>query len=273
MSGMTDYPNVKNAHIVPRSYLTKWAVDRKIGFRLVKEQRSLVQAVENVGTRRRFYRRERPDGTEIDDVEWSLGEGEKAAAPVLRSFSENWPLPREEKGALAELFALQLIRGPRWKAEYEELTRRFLDDYPDDPDIKPEQREREETAFLSDTHRLVQMLSTGRTLATALGSMHWTLVEFGAPLVATSDHPVVLWPDLDSRMPEASSIKVGVLQCGEIRLPLSPTRAVLMTWSDKPDEQPRIVPISAFWICPVSAASSSSTFLIGRFARPGWSLG
>lgn len=81
------------------------------------------------------------------------------------------------------------------------------------------------------------MLLTTRKLATALGSMHWTLVEFGSQLVATSDHPVVLWPGRDARSPEATSLKVGVLECGEIRLPLSPTRAVLMTWSDKPDDE------------------------------------
>jgi Protein of unknown function (DUF4238) len=232
-----EYPNVKNAHIVPRTYLLSWAVAGKIGVRQVHEQRRLVLSVENVGTRRRFYRRKRPDGSEIDDVEWSLGEGEKAAAPVLRALDHNWPLVRDHKAALAELFAVQLLRGTRWKADYEELTRRFLERYPDDPKTPPQLREREEAAFLSDSHRLIQMLSTTRKLATALGSMHWTLLEFGAPLVATSDHPVVLWPAIDSRMPEPTSIRFGVFECGEVRLPLSPTRAVLMTWTDTPDDE------------------------------------
>src|SRR5262245_16906378 len=81
------------------------------------------------------------------------------------------------------------------------------------------------------------MMSTGQKLATALGSMHWTLIEFAKPLVATSDHPVVLWPGLQARRPEATSITEGVLECGEIRLPVSPTATVHMTWSDEPDDE------------------------------------
>ena len=113
---MPDYPNVKNAHIVPRSYLVNWAIDGKIGVRLVPERRTFLLPVQNVGTRRRFYRRRRPDGPEIDDVEWSLGEGEKAAAPILRSIDEKWPLRRDDKAAVAEIFAAQLTRSLRGRA-------------------------------------------------------------------------------------------------------------------------------------------------------------
>jgi hypothetical protein len=57
---VTDYPNVKNAHIVPRTYLENFASDGKIGVRIDSNSTSLVLPVEKVGTRRRFYRRERP---------------------------------------------------------------------------------------------------------------------------------------------------------------------------------------------------------------------
>lgn len=128
---MIKYPNVKNAHIVPRTYLANWAVEGKIGVWLVPEGRRLAdQPIENVGTRRRFYARERPSsGMRINDIEWSLGQGEAAATPLLRSFHERWPLPPAEKGQLAELFAYQLLRGPRWKAEYEKRTRQFIAEY------------------------------------------------------------------------------------------------------------------------------------------------
>jgi hypothetical protein len=61
-----EYPNVKNAHIVPRTCLANWAIDRKIAVWLIPEGSRVVvlegmclddQAVENVGTRRRFYER------------------------------------------------------------------------------------------------------------------------------------------------------------------------------------------------------------------------
>jgi hypothetical protein len=198
------------------------------------------QPIENVGTRRRFYRRTRPEtGTQINDVEWSLGQGEAAATPLLRSFAERWPFSTEEKGQLAELFAYQLLRGPRWKAEYEEGTRRFVAEYDQRPDvdIPPEELEAQTAVFLSDSFRLTRMFTMAKTATSVLGSMRWTLVEFPTPVVATSDHPVVLWPGVEPRPPQAVQVTdVGILECIEIRLPLSSSGAVLMTWSDMADE-------------------------------------
>ncbi|HKI21782.1 MAG TPA: DUF4238 domain-containing protein, partial [Gaiellaceae bacterium] len=68
----TIYSNVKNAHIVPRTYLERWSVGRKIAVVQVREDKRIEMAVENVGTRRHFYRRDRPDGSTIDDMEWML---------------------------------------------------------------------------------------------------------------------------------------------------------------------------------------------------------
>jgi hypothetical protein len=236
------YPNVKNAHIVPETYLRNWAVDDKIAVWLVPEGKRLHdQSVDNVGTRRRFYRRRRPQtGEEIDDVEAMLGQGEAKATPLLRSFAERWPLSWKEKVQLAELFGYQLLRGPRWKAEYEARTQRFLDEYDRrvENDLPVDALEEQNALLLSDSHRLVSMFTTALTAATVLGSMHWTLVEFARPLLATSDHPVVLWPGIDSSGPRAVEVaEVGIMQCLEIRLALSPRHGVLMTWADHPDDE------------------------------------
>src|SRR5437588_8085107 len=196
-----EYPNVKSAHIVPRTYLLNWGEGGKIGVRLDGEPQSRVLPIEGVGTRRRFYRRERPDGTLIDDIEWSLGQGETATAPVLRSFEHRWPLVREDKLKVAELFAYQLLRGPRWKDEHEALTRRFIADYrrdgirTDDGQtrwISEEELETAERVFQTDSYRFIRMLILGPTIATILVSMHWTLVGFASPVIAHSDHPSVL---------------------------------------------------------------------------------
>jgi Protein of unknown function (DUF4238) len=234
------YPNVKNAHIVPRTYLENWAVDGKIGVAQVREGKRLDLPVENVGTRRRFYQRERPDGTKIDDIEWTLGQIESTASPLLRSFDEGWPLSGDDKLRLAVLFAFQHLRTPRWKQEYEVRTRGFVEEYDrENPTaLSPEEVEEHNAQLLSDSHRLMQMISTGTTAASVFASMHWTLLNFSRPAVATSDHPVVLWPGVESRSPQATVMtQIGVLECIEIRLPLSPTRAVLMTWSDGADDE------------------------------------
>jgi hypothetical protein len=92
-------------------------------------------------------------------------------------------------------------------------------------------------ALLSDSYRFIRMLSAALTTTSVFGSMHWTLVELERPLIATSDHPVVLWPGSESRAPQAVQVtEAGIMRCSKVRLPLSPFRAVLMTWADQADE-------------------------------------
>jgi Protein of unknown function (DUF4238) len=238
---MSKYPDVKNAHIVPRTYLKNWAIEGAIGVAQVREAKRLEMPVEKVGTRRRFYRRQRPDGSNIDDVEATLAEIEDRATPLLRSFDEKWPLVGDDKLTFAVLIAFQHLRTPRWKDEYERRTRGFLDEYDREhpTDLSPEELEEHNIELTGSTHRLIQMLSTATTATGVVASMHWTLIEFQRPLLATSDHPVVLWPGVASRSPQATEVtQIGVIECVEIRLPLSPTRALLMTWSDLPDDEP-----------------------------------
>src|SRR5215207_163855 len=94
-----EYPDVKSAHIVPQTYLERWAVDGRIGVVQVRENKCLEMAAENVATRRRFYRRTRPDGSEIDDIEWTLSEIESNAGPLLQSLDEAWPFSGEASGS------------------------------------------------------------------------------------------------------------------------------------------------------------------------------
>ena len=239
---MPDYPNVKNAHVVPQTYLRSWAIDGKIGVVQVVEGDRLELDVKNVGTRRRFYRRQRPgDGSDIDDVEDTLAQIESNASPLVRSLDEIWPPVDDDKLKLAALFAFQHLRTPRWKDEYVVRTGGFLEEYDrENPtDLTPEELAEHNAQLTSSSHRLIQMLSTGTTATAVFASMHWTLVEFQRPWLATSDHPVVLWPGVESRSPIAAAItQIGILECIEIRLPLSPTRALLMTWSDRFDDEP-----------------------------------
>jgi hypothetical protein len=127
---------------------------------------------------------------------------------------------------------------PGYKAEYEAMTQRFLDDWNEREDMSgldPEEMAAFDEALKGDSYRLTRMLPMSITLTSILVSMHWTLIEFGSPVLATSDHPVVIWPSGGPLKPRAVSVlEAGMLDCLEYRLPLSPTRAVLMTWADKP---------------------------------------
>jgi hypothetical protein len=230
------YPEVKNAHIVPRCYLRRFADGGSIALRVVGDAETpKTTSIDKAGTRRTFYRRHRPDGTPIDDVEWSLSQGERAAAWILRDLESRWPLPLEQKAPLACLFAVQLVRGPRWMNWRTEATNEYIEEQR----AAGEEVDDFATHIHDDTQRLVQMLEMGRKMASVFGSMHWNLIEFPSPWIVTSDHPVVLWPGgVGARPPAPTPPDVGVMETLEIRIPVTPRHAILMTWSDAADNEP-----------------------------------
>jgi Protein of unknown function (DUF4238) len=245
-------PTVKNAHIVSRTYLKGWAHGRTITARILDTGVTITTSVDKVGTRRHFYRRALPDGTKTDDVESSLAEAESRAAPLLREVDERWPLSVDDKFTLAAFFAVQLTRGPQWIEWYERATYRFLDDEYEAGHLEAAAAEGGMSTddvhqalaqdFLGDTERLSRMLTQAQKTTSALGSMHWTLLEFDTPIVATSDQPVAMWPlESRSRPPEPNELDGGLMMTLEFRIPLSPTRALLLTWADLQDHDPHRV--------------------------------
>jgi hypothetical protein len=83
-----------------------------------------------------------------------------------------------------------------------------------------------------DWQRANSLLSPLNKLATAVASMHWTLVQFDEPLLITSDQPVVGAPILgvgERREIEAMP-STGWADTIEIRFPLTPRLALLASW-------------------------------------------
>jgi len=243
-----EYTEVKKAHIVPRCYFANFAVDKAVMLNV--DGRPLKQpiSIDDAAIRKTFYRRYRPDGTPIDDIEWSLSQLEGGVAQILQDVRATWP-PRleEEKGPLAEFFAMQFVRGPRWKAWREERAREMIATKRRNPEpirrdsgllIAVTQKALNETEdqLLSETEWLTRMMLVANKLIHGFGAMRWHLIEFNEPLLAISDHPVVAWPlDADYRQPEPTPAGLGVLNFLEVRVPISPTLALLMTWQDLPD--------------------------------------
>jgi Protein of unknown function (DUF4238) len=239
-----EYTEVKNAHIVPRSYLKNFAVDEAIMLCVGDKPPVGPISIDNAAVRKRYYRRYRPDGTPIDDIESSLSQLEGALAPVIGDMRGKWPpSSAEEKGALAEFFAYQLVRGPRWKAWRESMARESIDDFRRNPEpvlhngiwIPSTQQQINETEdqLLSETEWLTRMMVIANRLITVFGSMRWQLIEFDQPHLAISDHPVVAWPlNAEYRRPEPTPAGLGARNFLEVRAPISPTLALLMTWQD-----------------------------------------
>ena len=247
------YANVKNAHIVPASYLRAWEAYGRLTVRVGNDS-PLDLAASKVGTRRYAYRRQRPSGEQISDVEWTLSDCESKAAPLLGKLAELWPLGPEEKSRLAVFIGFQIVRGPRWVTWHDALR---------------EVRESPTTDTPASTARLLRMLKIGAHMGSLVGTMHWSLLEFGSPLLATSDQPVVIWPrGMRARQPQQTPFDLMDVSCSEIRLPTSPRLALLMTWTDEPDDEaPRLK-------CRREHAASLNAFTVAQadkqwFHQPG----
>jgi hypothetical protein len=231
-----EYPVVKSSHVVPRMYLRGFAdEEERIAVRIRGQLEPYVMNVSNAGTRTNFYVRERPNGTQIHDIEWSLSHIEAAASPVLRSAAETWPLDLRDKATLAELFAVQLLRGPRWVEWHDQFTRSYIEEQRAKGEDESELIKLEDH-LVSKTQTFVKMIDISRKVLTVIASLKWTLLEFPRPWLATSDHPVVVWPlGISAREPQATPHGGGLFETLEYRVPISPRAAILMTWGEGAD--------------------------------------
>ena len=245
-SGRVEYPRVERAHIVPRFYLRRFAVEDQLAVHLVEQERQVVLSTKGVALRNQAYRRTRPDGTTIDDIEWSLAQMEGVVAPILRKVEESWPLPLAAKAKLAEFIAFQAVRGPRWRVWHDDFTKDAMAKQRRDPvheldsgllvPLSERQLDEMEEQLLSDTGRLTRMMGVANKLITIFGSMRWDLLLFDDDLLLLSDHPVVEWPiGIKARRPGRIPSGHGMLNLFEARVPLSPRSALLLTWKDSAD--------------------------------------
>lgn len=106
------YPVVKQGHIVAATYQRNFAVDGRVAVQVPGREDCVTLKVENAGTRSRAYRRTRPDGTEIDDVEASLAGMEDIAGPVLAEVVAGAAIDLQAKAIIAQFVAVQMLRGP-----------------------------------------------------------------------------------------------------------------------------------------------------------------
>ncbi|MEA2584224.1 MAG: hypothetical protein QOF33_2309 [Thermomicrobiales bacterium] len=201
----------------------------------------------NAGTRSRYYQRSRPSGEAIHDIEASLAYVEDKATQPLKQLISGEPVTVERKGGVAQLLALQMLRGPAFFEQREEILAPMLEEL-QASDFKPaaiaaaggdvaKVRRRLLSAYLDPTQRFMTMLATGVKMASVLSLMRWQILRFDEPVLAYSDHPVVLWPMSLERSAPFTRQGLGPLGAFEIRVPIAPDAAILMTWVDLSDQE------------------------------------
>jgi hypothetical protein len=263
------YPKVKQSHIVPVTFQRSFAVNDKVAVHVPGRTDHVELHVENAGTRSRVYRRTRPNGEEIDDVEATLAYVESKSASALTEVAMGARLTATRKEALMQFLAIQMLRGPAFFAKQHENIERFVPKTLTEADVKPallEQtggdlelaRGKVVELFRHPTHLLLRMTTVAVKIAAVLGSMRWHLLRFDGPLLAYSDQPVVVWP-LDDHTFTTPPLKpsFGPLGALEVQVPISPHVAVLMTWADLPD---RVEPVEA----PAPYAAEMNALVIAQ---------
>jgi uncharacterized protein DUF4238 len=249
------YPEVNKAHIVPRMYQKAFAVQGRVAVHMDGNPNCVLASTKTAGTRARYYRRARPDGELIDDVEASLSVIEDKAAEPLRDLIAGEPIKVERKGILAQFIAVQMLRGPAFFEEREQLLVPMIEELEAD-DFTPEglvaaggdvevARKRAIDKYLDPTQRLLSMLTRSVKLASVLGHMRWSVVRFDQPALAYSDHPVAMWPMNVEKTPALSTQQFGPLSALEVRIPLAPDVALLMDWVDRSDQHDISLELSA----------------------------
>ena len=264
------YSTVKQAHIVPATYQRNFAVDDQVAVHVLGRPTCVLLDVQKAGTRSRYYRRTRPDGTQIDDVEASLDVLENVSGPVLAELAAGAELTPEHKGIITQFIGMQMVRGPAFFSQHRERVMAAVRRELTAPEhVKPAllsdsggnmqvARQRVIEMYLHTTQTLWSMTTLAMRAAGVLGSMRWQLLQFEEPAVAYSDQPVVVWSaDVGVLTAPPKEPNLTPLNALEVRVPLSPRLAALMTWSDLPD-------IGEPQPAPVEHAAEMNALVIGQ---------
>jgi hypothetical protein len=233
----------KHTHVTPRVYLRRFATHGLlIAERTGCEPEPI--GVPEVAVRKRFYTLKRSNGTGSDEVENSLGILETKVTAAFTAIDRGaLPLDLETKAVLAEFIGVQMTRGVRYRemrSDHIKQNEDWLREHVRELFLKyaPPERASEADEYASnyDLSRLetqesmVQAgIGTGIILTNALVNMCWTIVGFQKPVLLSSDQPVVCWYAPHRAGPWAPSLAV------EIRVPLSPTQALVASWHDEAD--------------------------------------
>jgi hypothetical protein len=231
-------------HITSRAYLRQWTDENGRILRVegpdgMSEERTLG----SVGYRQDFWGRDPEVRKRAEKV---TSQFESRAAPVLRNLRKCWPLTPGSPDwfAMSLFLGLHFMRnpaGPQRLAQVQgDVLDRRLSHYT--KGWTDEQAEDFLRAVTSEDFRVQVLLDQIVKAASVLGSMHWTLMEFPAALLATSDQPISIAPLLapGEKAPVLPLLQGPVFNAEEVRIALGSRHALLLTWLNEPCDGPVI---------------------------------
>lgn len=227
-------------HIATAGYLRAWTEpDGRLQAVSKTHPASRSRRPAKVAFRDRFF------AAEVAPVaEQRLAAYEVRGVEALRRLRSRWPLDAadEDRHRIACLIAIHLWRNPAGqrqllRVQQHSLGRR-LPEYAarwTPSQLESFLREVSSPRFLVEM-MLDDLLKGGSVIA----SMHWTILEFADTLLATSDQPVGVMPllDQDGDAPIMPTPATGLIGSEEVRFPVGPRHALLMTWLSEPDDGP-----------------------------------
>lgn len=221
-----------NNHIASAGYLKSWTGETGHLARVLLEApgETELKRPSRVGFRRRFF--SDPKVARAAERRFSVYESEGISG--LEQLGRSWPPTDQERLDIAKLVAVHMVRNPAFvEATMSASSTAISDNLDEYREQLTESQTQELIAHLTgEVFRIDHMFDLVPKHASLIASMHWTLLEFPEPLLATSDQPVTVVPLL----PDGTTARVvampqtGYLMTEEVRFALDPHRALVFTW-------------------------------------------
>ncbi|HEY4277677.1 MAG TPA: DUF4238 domain-containing protein [Conexibacter sp.] len=225
-------------HIVSRGYIRNWAVGDAVACEFVPGGRRLSLAPSQVCVRSKFYARS-PTAEGVRTAaaaERARGSVENMALPLLGDLVGRWPLEDGRDRAWVALWvAMTLCGSPRSRREIPRNTERFFAHLDRERPIFAGVTAGHRGEFSEPDYELDAMFAEVSTVASVIGQMHWTLLTFGRPALVSSDHPITRIRWTRDRQRDVGAPDLLLLDSSEVRLPIGPRAALLLTWADADD--------------------------------------
>ena len=226
-----DHP--RRHHYVPQHYLRRWSPDGKriVVMRLPVSDGAFVAGIRDIAVESNLYAIETPDGLD-QVVERDL------TRPIDGAFSSAidsllaGDFDSVNPSDLLAAVAFQFVRGPQERDQLECITtefarvqekfsRLFKGEDVDEAVIDAISRKPPRNGWVASLLRSLQ------GMAGVFAQMRWQFVFFKEPLLVTSDSPISQWRRDELDDPNRG---MGPMSVDEVRFPLAPTLALVMTW-------------------------------------------